>query len=762
MTSTLLKGTILSSQEDIIYRLCKQPFSSPKLLTCLHSFCQLCIEERLTTDGGDHVFQCPLCKHQTRLQTKSASSLTTNFYVLGRQRVYACRASKASGCVVCSMKGDFSDSTHHCLDCGDKLCKTCSTGHNSSTLTATHRVVSLDELKEGHYDRHLLQREERICEKHCEGLAIFCQTCSEALCVQCVVAEHTEHQFETVGETVEKRRQSMKQALTMVVATSSNIQDSANTLQAEIDQLNKEEEIFVSDLTSSVEAVMEKIGEKSSEVLEKGRRSFEDERMKRQRMLELMNSESERREEIVSVCRQVEEGDDLTLLLMCKTLNEGLKGVTMFKQFTKAVDNVSAREPLTKFKMDISLPLDTEFLTLGEISVTGDHLPLSSPMPYVNVSRTLEPGSAKESDDLPNSDFKRLTSNLPGAGSGKVETRTPSRRAVSDPSEHRQQRDVEHPQTSKPVVTGHNGHVHESTCPSVLEQELVVDTTSEERSEKNDGVEEVDNEAQYMVYKRQFSVHIGTDRSQTMLSCMALRPNGTLQVLDEPNTKLKVFKTNGQFVYSVLQKGKCQLFKQFVHFGDGDKIFAIYENNLLILTRHLKIVSEQLLMQKQDMVCEPIVANFGEHILIGNLPHREMRVMTTSGKVIRKWSSQVTGEMTSLRHVADDAVISCTWEGKGAVCLESEEDGCLLKINGRKRNGMNWRPSHAIFGIKGQTIVSDMHRNDILIFSPRGKALCVVDTLQHHLSQPNCLLLGDGGNVYVSCKDGVIAVYELQ
>ncbi|XP_046556621.1 E3 ubiquitin-protein ligase TRIM56-like [Haliotis rubra] len=209
------------------------------------------------------------------------------------------------------MKGDFCETTRHCLDCGDKLCETCSMRHNSSTLTATHRVVSLDEIKDGLFDRHIQQEEEPVCEKHCECLVIFCKTCSEALCVQCVVAEHMEHQFEMVDETVAKVRQSLKQTLSKVT---SNFQDSLKSLQAEMDELNKEEEIFVSELTSSVAAVMEKISEKSSEVLEKGRRSFEGERRRRQRMLELVNSESERREEVVRVCQQVEESDVITFL----------------------------------------------------------------------------------------------------------------------------------------------------------------------------------------------------------------------------------------------------------------------------------------------------------------------------------------------------------------------------------------------------------------------------------------------------------------
>ncbi|XP_046338561.2 E3 ubiquitin-protein ligase TRIM56-like [Haliotis rufescens] len=710
MTSTSSSGEIMVPQEDVTCRLCKQPFVTPKLLTCLHSFCQLCIEERLTTEGGEHVFQCPLCKHQTRLQTKSASSLTTNFYVLGCQRVYACRTSKASGCVVCSMKGDFSDSTHHCLDCGDKLCETCSKGHNSSTLTATHRVVSLDEIRQGQYDKHLFKKEEQMCAKHCEGLNIFCHTCSEALCVQCAFAEHTKHQFDTVEEAAEKRRQSMKQALTMVVATSSNIQTSANKLQAEIDQLNKEEEIFVSDLTSSVEAVMEKIRKKSSEVLEKGRRSFEDERMKRQRMLELMNSESERREEIVRVCRQVEEGGGLTLLLLFQTLQQGLK------EFAKAVNSVSWRGDLTTYKVKINLPLDTEFITFREVRMVDD-------VPGFHAGPELTPQSSKP--ELLNETTKMQATH--STSSSTQQDRTTVTTAKDEG----------------------NGEVVGAKDSSASTEFLEIN------------LHEIDATAGGVLpYKRQFSTKVSTDKSQARISSMALKSEGRLLVLDESNAKLKDFHEDGKLIILVNQDGKCDLFKQFVCV-DNDNICAIYENLLVILTKHLQVVSKTPLLPKGEMTCGPIVANFGKHILIGNLPNKEMRVMTTTGKVVRSWTSQVKGAMESFRYVADDIVIVCSWRGKGSVCLESEKGGPFLRINGHKRNGMKWRPSDAIFGANGRIIASDMHRNEILIFAPEGRALCVVDTMQNSVSEPRCVILDKGGKVYVSFKGGMVAVYKI-
>ncbi|XP_046556626.1 E3 ubiquitin-protein ligase TRIM56-like [Haliotis rubra] len=599
MASISTPGKIPVPHEDITCRLCQQPFSSPKLLTCLHSFCQLCIEERLTTEGGGHVFQCPLCKHKTRLQTKSASSLTTNFYILGRQRVYACRTPEASNCVICSMKGDFCETTRHCLDCGDKLCETCSMRHNFSTLTATHRVVSLDDIRQGQYDKHFLEKEEQICDKHREALSIFCHTCSVAVCVHCAFAEHKKHQFDTVDEAADKGRESLKQALSMVGATSSCIQDSAKTLQAEMDQLNKEEEIFVSELTSSVAAVMEKISEKSSEVLEKGRRSFERERRRSQRILELVNSESERREEVVRVCQQVEEGGGLTLLLLSQTLQQGLK------EYAEE-PAVSSTGTLTTYKVNINLPVDAEVITFREVPMAQvcTNVPCSCADPQVTPKSSI-PKSLKEEP--------------------KIQTTHPT----STPQEWVMDTSANDDEGGDQEIGDKDAsQSKDRAAKEFLEINLHgIDATEE-------GV---------LSYMSQFSTQIGTDKSQPNISSIAFKDKDRLLILDDSNAKLKDSYDNGKIIGLVNQNGKCDLFKRFVCVDNDSTICAIYENYLVILTKHLQVQSKIPLAQNGEMTCDPIVANFGDHIIVGNLPNKEMRVMTTTGKMVRKWTSKVKG-----------------------------------------------------------------------------------------------------------------------
>lgn len=51
-------------EQEIKCPMCRQDFSSPKVLACFHSFCKKCIEQQLI--HNDHVI-CPVCHTQTLL-----------------------------------------------------------------------------------------------------------------------------------------------------------------------------------------------------------------------------------------------------------------------------------------------------------------------------------------------------------------------------------------------------------------------------------------------------------------------------------------------------------------------------------------------------------------------------------------------------------------------------------------------------------------------------------------------------------------------
>lgn len=47
--------------------LCKSKFEQPRVLSCLHVFCEECLKKHLSENGfGQNVIQCPDCNQETK------------------------------------------------------------------------------------------------------------------------------------------------------------------------------------------------------------------------------------------------------------------------------------------------------------------------------------------------------------------------------------------------------------------------------------------------------------------------------------------------------------------------------------------------------------------------------------------------------------------------------------------------------------------------------------------------------------------------
>lgn len=122
-----------SSLDLLSCKICLESYDEleriPKLLSCHHSFCMLC----LTTVGNQQkLLTCPTCRDKTVLPPGGVSKLQTNFYVAQMKEVI------------------------------DK----------SSEI----RDRSLEKLPS--------------CAKHKKALDLFCSTCERSLCIECQTDDH--------------------------------------------------------------------------------------------------------------------------------------------------------------------------------------------------------------------------------------------------------------------------------------------------------------------------------------------------------------------------------------------------------------------------------------------------------------------------------------------------------------------------------------------------------------------------------------------
>lgn len=128
--------------DDFICHICEESFKSPKVLTCLHVFCQDCIEklvEPMTPEEGEkpiNAIICPVCSQETRVGAKGASDLQPDNVMVNMQDMESIQKMK----VICTSCKASEKAVARCSDCANFLCPNCVTAHKYMRCFENHKV----------------------------------------------------------------------------------------------------------------------------------------------------------------------------------------------------------------------------------------------------------------------------------------------------------------------------------------------------------------------------------------------------------------------------------------------------------------------------------------------------------------------------------------------------------------------------------------------------------------------------------------------
>jgi len=190
------KDVLEQLEKEITCSLCHEHYSNPKVLLCLHYFCQQCVLKlsHSTTDNSQ-VISCPECQLQQTLPQGGAGQLKTvpfirqlqsNFTFL--QKVYG---KLDVACEECMDSDHAVDS--FCQQCAVFICRECLRQHKRMKTFSNHEIVFLKDLRLEHA-RELLPVVN--CGVHEEPLIAFCFDCNHLVCRDCTITVHRDHQFE--------------------------------------------------------------------------------------------------------------------------------------------------------------------------------------------------------------------------------------------------------------------------------------------------------------------------------------------------------------------------------------------------------------------------------------------------------------------------------------------------------------------------------------------------------------------------------------
>ncbi|KAL1459096.1 hypothetical protein WDU94_011104 [Cyamophila willieti] len=192
-------------------RMCNAQYVSPRLLSCLHVFCECCLNNALNMVGaGDTimrqgVIQCVQCGQETKIGPEGVSGLPLD-YMINNALDLKCIHDDQVVCTACVTK---EKAVARCKDCAQFLCTNCTTAHQFMKCFDNHHVIFLKELLEN--KKALSKIHKSIyCDLHnSDLLSLFCYTCQQPVCNTCRLTDHKAHQTESSAEALIKQREEL-------------------------------------------------------------------------------------------------------------------------------------------------------------------------------------------------------------------------------------------------------------------------------------------------------------------------------------------------------------------------------------------------------------------------------------------------------------------------------------------------------------------------------------------------------------------------
>ncbi|XP_070548057.1 tripartite motif-containing protein 2-like [Ptychodera flava] len=198
--------------------ICLERYTKPKVLPCLHTFCERCLCDCFEKHGD---LNCPACKTPCELQDGGVSELKDNVFMSSLVDLENERRKLASGQYrVCELCEDR-EVTHFCIECCEYLCENCERMHRKIKATRLHKVRLISELDAQREERPSFVEYVVNCPTHPESkVQFYCDTCQVPVCTACTIVDHRvpEHAHRYLSVAAEEYGMQLKDNVTKLKA----------------------------------------------------------------------------------------------------------------------------------------------------------------------------------------------------------------------------------------------------------------------------------------------------------------------------------------------------------------------------------------------------------------------------------------------------------------------------------------------------------------------------------------------------------------
>ena len=190
-------------KEQLTCPVCLEHYTNPKLLECFHVFCENCIKPLARQTPHGQVVECPNCRQPTSLPKNGVPGAFLIHHLFDiHDTLEKVSAPVKTQCQKCKKR----ESSCYCRTC-KFICEKCKDFHSEWEEFATHEIISLEQLTSNVMNHVSPAKKVLQCPSHPEKqVDLFCETCEEMICRDCIVRVHRDHQYDLVRAAFPKHK----------------------------------------------------------------------------------------------------------------------------------------------------------------------------------------------------------------------------------------------------------------------------------------------------------------------------------------------------------------------------------------------------------------------------------------------------------------------------------------------------------------------------------------------------------------------------
>lgn len=213
-------------RDQVTCAICLQSYTQPKVLQCLHVFCKDCLQKLVVKSEDNLTITCAICRKETSLSGNRVSGLQSAFHMnnlleieSGLQHLTAVR------------KAETTDNKPEIRS------------RKSSMITCLHHRG--------------------------EEISLFCETCTELICIKCTVHLHNGHKYDLIRDAFQKTKEELIQTLEPAEVNLNQMKRAMSKYSKRDEQIAAQRSEIEGQIQSAISQLQEVLDSKKEDLLSK-------------------------------------------------------------------------------------------------------------------------------------------------------------------------------------------------------------------------------------------------------------------------------------------------------------------------------------------------------------------------------------------------------------------------------------------------------------------------------------------------------------